>query len=199
MATIEYPFRFHPAFAAAALPFGVREHRCVVRVEDDRLEARYGPWSVSTPLTNVRSATVTGPYAWPKVVGGARVSVADRGLTFASNPDQGVCLEFVEPVRGADPLGLVRHPTLTVTVAEPAALAELLDRERSAGDAPAPTDLLRLVERTEDDLAGLSAADLRARARERGLTGVSRLSKAELLVRLAPPAVHEDGEAANEG
>ena len=35
------------------------------------------------------------------------------------NPDEGVCIRFAEPVRGMDPMGKIRHPGLTVTVAEP--------------------------------------------------------------------------------
>ena len=40
----------------------------------------------------------------------------DRGLTFATNGDRGVCIKFHRSVRGIAPLGLLRHPALTVTV-----------------------------------------------------------------------------------
>jgi hypothetical protein len=54
------------------------------------------------------------------------VSLVDRGLTFASNRDRGVCIRFVEPVRGVDVLGVVRHPGLTVTVEDVDGLIEAL-------------------------------------------------------------------------
>ncbi len=127
MSTVEFPFRFDPAFRIVARPFGIHPEAAVVRIEDDELLADFGPWHVRTPLANVRAATVTGGYAWPKVIGPARGSIKDRGLTFATNADEGVCICFDEPVRGIDPWGFVRHPALTVTVAEPAALAELLE------------------------------------------------------------------------
>ena len=40
--------------------------------------------------------------------------------------DKGVLVSFRKPVRGLDPLGVLRHPELTVTVSEVERLAELL-------------------------------------------------------------------------
>ncbi len=197
MSTLAYPFRFHPIFAAAALPFGVVSSTAWVRVHDDRLEVRYGPWRVGTELANVAGAVVTGPYAWPKVIGPPHVSFADRGLSFASNPDRGVCVRFHEPVRGVDPVGLVRHPSLTLTVEDAAGLAELLDRAGEDTGSHQVIDLDALVERTEDDLGALTAAELRRRARERGITGTARMSKAVLLERLRPAEPEGEGEAAD--
>ena len=63
---------------------------------------------------------------------GARLSLADRGLTFGTVATRGVCIQFREPVRGIEPTGLLRHPNLTVTVAEPDLL---VTRLRQAIDA----------------------------------------------------------------
>ena len=60
------------------------------------------------------------------MAGPAHLSFADRGLTFATNDVAGVCFTFREPVTGIDPLGTVRHPGLTVTVAAPQDLAALV-------------------------------------------------------------------------
>ena len=60
------------------------------------------------------------PFA--KTAGPPRLGLTDRGLTFASNHDRGVELRFRDKVRGVDPLGLLRHPNLTVTVADVDAL-----------------------------------------------------------------------------
>ena len=123
---VMFPFRFHPVFRVAALPFGIREDTARLQVLDDRLDVVFGPWRVRTPLDNVVGAEVSGPYAWPKVIGPAHLSMTDRGLTFATNPDAGVCIRFARPVAGMDPLGVLRHPGLTVTVQDTAAVVELL-------------------------------------------------------------------------
>jgi hypothetical protein len=110
------------------VPFGISPGSAFVVVDPkhDRFTARFGRWCVETPLTNVVSATVTGPYWTPKTAGPPHLSLADRGLTFATNDAAGVCIEFDEPVRGIEPTGTVRHPALTVTVANPDSLRELL-------------------------------------------------------------------------
>lgn len=185
MNIVSHQFRFHPLFRLPAAVVGVRPSNAAVVVEDDRLVVRFGRWTVETPLSNVVSARVTGPYAWPKVIGPPHLSLADRGLTFATNPDEGVCICFAEPVRGIDPLGRIRHPGLTVTVDEPAALAELLDRaahdaartHTDSGDVTAED----LLEEVSTELRSLSAAELRRRARDRGVKGASRMSKSDLV------------------
>ena len=69
---------------------------------------------------------VTGPYAFLKTAGPARLAITDRGLTFATNGDRGVLISFHSAVRGLDPLGILRHPELTVTVADIDGLVERL-------------------------------------------------------------------------
>ncbi|KAA0016560.1 hypothetical protein [Antrihabitans cavernicola] len=123
----EFRFRFDPSYRLAARLFGIRDDSAVVRVGAGELCARFGPWTVRTPLRNIAAVSLTGPYAFVKTVGPAHLSFGDRGLTFASNNTRGVFVEFVDPIRGIDPFGLVRHPNLTMTVAEPAELVTLLD------------------------------------------------------------------------
>jgi hypothetical protein len=50
----------------------------------------------------------------------------DRGITFATNGDGGLCIRFIEAVTGIDPFRLIRHPGLTVTVADLDGLERLL-------------------------------------------------------------------------
>ena len=80
-----------------------------------------------TPRVNVAGADRSGPFAPVKVIGGPRLSLADRGVTFATSTDGGVCIRFHRPVRALLPVGPVRHPALTVTVADPDRLVELLE------------------------------------------------------------------------
>ncbi|GAC1326313.1 MAG: hypothetical protein NVSMB25_25580 [Thermoleophilaceae bacterium] len=121
-----FDFAFAPRYRWAARSFGVRTGTAWVDVGTERLDARFGRWRVSTPLSNVTAVSITGPYAFLKTAGPARLAITDRGLTFATNGNRGVLIEFATPVRGLDPLGLLRHPELTVTVAEVERLATLL-------------------------------------------------------------------------
>ena len=80
-----------------------------------------------TRTPRIPKAEITGPYSLLKTIGPARLSVSDRGLTFATNSRRGVCLRFVRPVPGIDPLGKIKHPNLTVTVWDCAGLLAALD------------------------------------------------------------------------
>ena len=89
-----------------------------VSIDDVLFDARFGHWRVSTPLANITEVEVTGPYRFFKTGGPARLAITDRGLTFATNGDRGVRIGFRTPVPGLDRLGVLRHPELTVTVAD---------------------------------------------------------------------------------
>jgi hypothetical protein len=124
--TERFGFAFAPAYRAPALVFGITPATAWVEVGDEELEARFGLWRVSTPLANITDIAVTGPYAFWKTAGPARLAITDRGLTFATNGERGVLISFRSPVRGLDPLGIFRHPELTVTVADVDRLAAML-------------------------------------------------------------------------
>jgi hypothetical protein len=121
-----FTFAFAPAYRPLARVFGIASSNAWVDVSDDAFAAHFGPWRVSTPLGNVTDVAITGPYAFLKTAGPARLAITDRGLTFATNGDRGVLVTFAGPVRGLDPLGLLRHPELTVTVADTERLAGVL-------------------------------------------------------------------------
>jgi hypothetical protein len=126
--TDRFPFRFDPAHRRLARPFGVTPERAWVEISEEKFEARYGPWRVRTAISNIADAEMSGPYAFWRTAGPARLAITDRGLTFASNGDRGVCLSFQSPVAGIDRRGLIRHPELTVTVLDVEGLIEALTR-----------------------------------------------------------------------
>jgi hypothetical protein len=128
--TKRFGFAFAPRYRLFARAFGIGPSTAWVDVGARTLDARFGRWRVSTPLANISDVAVTGPYAFWKTAGSARLAITDRGLTFATNGDRGVLISFRTPVRGLDPFGVLRHPELTVTVADVEELAELL-RARS--------------------------------------------------------------------
>lgn len=114
----DFEFRFDPTYRRWAAPFGVRPSNAVVHVTDEQMDARFGPWRVRTPLANVAGTERSGPYTLARTAGPAHLSMADRGITFATNGDAGLCIRFHEPVTGIDPFRVIRHPGLTVTVAD---------------------------------------------------------------------------------
>lgn len=126
MAPQIFPFRFTTSYRLAALPFGILPGTAAVHVRDGELAVRFGPWRVRTPLGNVTSTAVTGPFGFLKTAGPAHLSFADRGLTMATNGARGLCITFREPVPGIEPTGILRHPALTVTVADCQGLAAAL-------------------------------------------------------------------------
>jgi hypothetical protein len=136
-----FGFRFDGRYRAACRVFGVTEDRAWVEVDpagDGRYTASFGRWRLETPLANVECVEISGPYSVVKTIGPARLSLADKGLTFATNRDRGVCLGFVEPVAASGMPGRrLRHPGLTVTVADVDGLHDLVagwlhDRGRAA-------------------------------------------------------------------
>lgn len=121
------------SIALAGVPFGVTPTTAFVDADDDRLVIRFGPWHLRTPIDNVEAAEATGPYKWWKVIGPPHLSFTDRGVTFATATDRGVCIRFKEPVSVLVPeslplAGHVRHPSITVTVDEPEDLVRFLSR-----------------------------------------------------------------------
>jgi hypothetical protein len=126
MATHTFPFRFTTPYRLAGLLFGVTPATATVRVGGGELAVRFGPWRVRTTLANVTSTAVTGPFSFLKTAGPAHLSLADRGLTMATNGARGLCITFREPVPGIEPTGLLRHPALTLTVADCQGLAAVL-------------------------------------------------------------------------
>jgi hypothetical protein len=116
-----FDFRFDRWHRWAALPFGVgpgSAHVDVTTRDDGErvLTARFGPWCVTTPVANVAATEPSGPYSLVKTAGPAHLSLKDFGLTFATNDTRGLCIRFRRAVPGLVPVGLLRHPALTVTV-----------------------------------------------------------------------------------
>jgi len=125
---VRFVFDFDPSYRRIQRLLGVNPRTAWVEVTETELRARFGPWRVSTPLSNVAGTEITGPYAFWKTAGPARLAVTDRGLTFATNGRRGLRIDFHEPVPGLEPTRLLKHPELTVTVADVEGLARALAR-----------------------------------------------------------------------
>lgn len=156
--------------------FGVAPGNSAVEIDGSTLRATFGPWRVSTPLANVDDVEVQGPYHWLKVAGPARYSMKDHSLTFATTVRRGVAISFKEPIRGLDPLGVYRHPSLTVTVEDPETFVATL--------TSAIEHLDRIEQGEHDHLEAMTAKELRELGRQHGIEGVARLKKEELVAAL---------------
>ncbi|MFG1613096.1 hypothetical protein ACGFI3_10055 [Nonomuraea wenchangensis] len=123
--TRRFGFAFEDRYRPLLRLLGIRPDTCELTLGDDVLRVRFGPWLVLSPRANVAGAELSGPYSAVKAIG-PHLSLADGGLTFGSNTRQGVCIRFRRSVSGGEPLGVLRHPALTVTVEEPARLLDEL-------------------------------------------------------------------------
>ena len=132
----QFEMAFDPRFRLPLAALGVTPATAHVTVTADRLVACFGPWTCRTTPANVRAVDIMGPYRWYRAIG-ARLSLADHGLTFGTTTARGVCLLLREPVPGIDPLGVIRHPGLTLTVADPERFAATV---RHHAGLPAPGD-----------------------------------------------------------
>lgn len=189
--TTRFDFAFDRRYRLAGRIVGVKPESATVKIGADHLTARFGPWTVRTPLANIADAEITGPYSVAKTIGPAHLSFADKGLTFATNAERGVCLTFHQPVTGMDPLGMLHHPGLTVTVADPEALVAAISDAAAPPAEPALTSVPderieeleeeREEQEAEDHLHLMSASQLRSLADDRGIGHSSRMKKAELV------------------
>jgi len=128
-AVTRFDFDFAPSYRLPALLLGIMPATAWVEVDTTHLRVHYGLWRLSTALTNISSVSRSGGFSYLKTVGPPHLSFTDRGVTFATNGDDAVCLTFHRPVAGIDPTKRVVHPGATLTVADPEALIAHL-RER---------------------------------------------------------------------
>ena len=121
-----FPFAVDSRLAPFWLPFGVRPGKDGVTITDaGTFLATFGFLKLETPLANIDEAHVTRNYRW-WTAAGARMSLADDGLTFGTNRTAGVCVHFRDPV--PSPLRRKGHPALTVTVSDVDGLVQRLQR-----------------------------------------------------------------------
>ena len=92
-----------------------------VDLDDDSLTARFG-WSLATtPLTNIASWRIEGPWKWVTAIG-VRRSFRHADITFGGSPAGGVRLDFRQPIK----VGFLKAPALYLTVEDLDALGEAL-------------------------------------------------------------------------
>jgi hypothetical protein len=94
--------------------FGVRPETAYVDLGDE-LDAWFGFAHLCTPMTNIVSWRIEGPWLWITAIG-LRMSVRHGDVTFGGTHRGGVRLDFRERVLT---MRFFRVPALYVTVADP--------------------------------------------------------------------------------
>ena len=127
METHHFPLRLDPPWRWALRLIGVRPGAAQVELTDDgRLIATYGRLGVETTIANIKGYRRTGPYRWWKAIG-PRASLVDRGFTFGTSSQPGICLCFDDWVESGYVRG-GRMESLTVMVKDGGGLARALEK-----------------------------------------------------------------------
>jgi hypothetical protein len=94
---MEFPIRVQPGLWPILLLFGVVPGAATVRLDGERLTARFGFFRAEAWLDNIVGWDITGPYRWWRAVG-VRRTLGTRDLSFGGSAHGAVCLHFREPV-----------------------------------------------------------------------------------------------------
>jgi hypothetical protein len=120
MAPSRFPIRIGRRSRPLLRLFGVHDGNAYVDLDGD-LDARFGFYRVSTPVSNIASWRIEGPWLWLTAMG-VRTSLRHRDVTFGGSHRGGVRIDFKERV----PFGFLRIPALYVTVEDLEGLAATL-------------------------------------------------------------------------
>jgi hypothetical protein len=95
----------------------------------DEVDIRFGRFRFRTPISNLASYRIEGPFIWIKAIG-VRMSVRHHDVSFCGSAHGAVRIDLVEPVRW----GLFRVPAVWVGADDLDALAAELTRRGITGE-----------------------------------------------------------------
>jgi len=93
-----------------------------VDLGDDVLAAKFGWFHATTPIGNIASWRIEGPWKWVTAIG-VRRSFRHADITFGGSPVGGVRLDFRQPIK----VGFLKAPALYLTVEDLDGLGEALE------------------------------------------------------------------------
>jgi hypothetical protein len=126
---VRFPIRIGAkSRALLRVVFGVRPDNAWVTV-NGTFDARFGRFRISTPVMNIASWRIEGPWLWITAIG-VRRSIRHADVTFGGSPRGGVRVDFRSPVR----LGFLDVPALYVTVEDLEGLAATLSARGIPGE-----------------------------------------------------------------
>ncbi len=98
---LEFPIRIQPNLKPILLLFGVHDDgRARVRIADGEFIATFGRFGARTPLSNIESWDITGPYNSLRAVG-VRRTIPKPDLSFGGSAHGGLRVHFRQRVRAA--------------------------------------------------------------------------------------------------
>ena len=128
MAAQRFPIRVGRKSRPLLWLFGVRGDNAYVDL-DGELDARFGFYRIRTPLSNIASWRIEGPWLWVTAIA-VRTSLRHRDVTFGGSPHGGVRVDFKDPVR----FGFFHAPALYLTVDDLEGLAAALSERGIQGE-----------------------------------------------------------------
>jgi hypothetical protein len=126
MSTTRFSFRIGPRSGPILRLWGVRPDRARVDLDDEpggEMDALFGASRIRTPIGNIASWRLEGPFRWIVAIG-VRRSMRHGDVTFGSSAHGGLRVDFRRPVK----FGIFRPPALYVTVDDLDGLAAALTR-----------------------------------------------------------------------
>lgn len=137
MSAVRFPIRVGPrSRLLLRIIFGVKPDEASVTVgdgPDGALDVVFGWARFHTPLANLASWRIEGPFRWITAIG-IRMSIRERDLTFGGSHHGGVRMEFCEPVRWS----LFHVPAIYVSADDLEGLAAELARRGVPGEDVRP-------------------------------------------------------------
>jgi hypothetical protein len=127
MSSVRFPIRVGRRSWPVLMFFGVRPDNAWVDLDGD-LDVRFGWYHFRTPVANVASWRIEGPWLWITAIG-VRMSIRHGDVTFGGSPHGGVRVDFRERVRW----GPFRVPAVYLPADDLEALAEELERRGIPG------------------------------------------------------------------
>ena len=128
MAAMTFPIRVGARSWGVLRLFGVKRDRPpVVRIGDD-LDVEFGRFRFRTPVTNIVTWRIEGPWQWITAIG-VRRSVRHGDVSFAGSPRGGVRVDFRDRVRW----GMFRVPAVYLGAEDLEGLAAELERRGIPG------------------------------------------------------------------
>ena len=125
MKTKHFPYRLDRRWTPLFIILGVTKDDGVTITSQGKLIATFGRFHVETALKNIAATKITGPHRWYTAVG-LRLSLTDDGVTFGTNHKRGVSITFTRKIPRV--IGLQRHSTLWVSVADPDGLVAAIGK-----------------------------------------------------------------------
>jgi hypothetical protein len=127
MSGIRFPIRIGRRSRPYLRLWTVRPDTAFVEVDDD-IDVHFGRFRLRTPLANLASWRIEGPFLWITAIG-IRRSIRHADVSFAGSPHGGVRIDFREPVRW----GLFNVPAIYVGADDLDGLAAELTRRGVPG------------------------------------------------------------------